>query len=171
MKTKLTVREIVIFGMLGGVMYVSKLLMNSLPNIHLIATFIVALTVVYRAKALFPIYVFALLAGVFEGFGLWWIPYLYIWAILWGIVMLLPRKLPPKAAPFIYSGVAALHGFLYGTLYAPFQALVMHLGFKGMVAWIVAGIPFDITHGISNFICGMLIIPLIKVIRIADKAS
>ena len=158
---KLNVREIAVFSMLGAMMFASKILMDALPNIHLIGTFIIAITVVYRKKALYPIYVFVFTSGLLNGFATWWLPYLYIWTVLWGIVMLLPKKLPEKAKPFIYSAVCALHGFLYGVLYAPAQALLFGLNFKGMLAWIAAGLAFDITHGISNFICGLLICPLI----------
>ena len=162
---KLNVREIAVFSMLGAMMFASKVLMDVLPNIHLIGTFIVAVTVVYRKKALYPLYIFILVTGLINGFGTWWIPYLYIWTILWGAVMLLPKKLPEKAKPFIYSAVCALHGFLYGVLYAPAQALLFGLDFKGMLTWIVAGLPFDVTHGISNFVCGMLICPLILLLK------
>ncbi|MBE6756157.1 MAG: hypothetical protein E7555_06855 [Ruminococcaceae bacterium] len=168
---KINVKETVIFAMLGALMYMSKLLMDALPNIHLIGVFIVAITVVYRKKALYPIYIFVLIAGLLGGFSAWWVPYLYIWTVLWGMIMLLPKNLPPKAAPVIYMVVCSLHGFIYGILYAPAQALMFGLDFKGMLAWIAAGFPFDITHGISNFLCGSLIVPLIHAIRLADKAA
>lgn len=169
---KLKLKEAVISGMLGAVMYASKILMDVFPNIHLIGVFIVAITVVYRKKALYPIYIFVFLTGLLGGFNMWWIPYLYIWAVLWGATMLLPKNLPPKAAPIIYAVVCSLHGFLYGTIYAPAQALMFGLDFKGMVAWIVAGIPFDITHGVSNFISGLiLIVPIISILKIAEKTA
>ena len=166
---KLKVKDIAVFGMLGALMYASKVLMDVLPNIHLIDTFIVSMTVVYRKKALYPLYIFVFLTGLMNGFGTWWIPYLYIWAILWGMTMLIPKKLPDKTKPVIYMTVCALHGFLYGTLYAPAQALLFGLDFKGMISWIIAGIPFDITHGISNFICGLLICPFITILSKAEK--
>ncbi len=169
---KLTLKEAVIFGMLGAVMYASKIIMDVFPNIHLIGVFIIAITVVYRKKALYPIYVFVFLTGLLNGFNMWWIPYLYIWAILWGWAMLLPQKLPPKTAPIIYAIVCSLHGFLYGTIYAPAQALMFGLDFKGMIAWIVAGLPYDAIHGVSNFICGLLlIVPVISVLKIAEKTA
>ncbi len=166
---KLKVKDIAVFGMLGALMYASKVLMDVLPNIHLIDTFIVSMTVVYRKKALYPLYIFVFLTGLMNGFGTWWIPYLYIWAVLWGMTMLIPKKLPEKTKPVIYMTVCALHGFLYGTLYAPAQALLFGLDFKGMISWIIAGIPFDITHGISNFICGLLICPFITILSKAEK--
>ena len=166
---KLSVKEIVVFGMLGSLMYASKMLMEVLPNIHLLGVFTIAFTVVYRQKALYPIYTYVLLNGVFAGFNMWWIPYLYLWTILWGITMLLPKNMPKKVEPIVYMTVCALHGFLYGALYAPAQAIMFGLNFEGMIAWIIAGLPFDAIHGVSNFFCGLLIVPIITLLRHAER--
>lgn len=168
---KPTTREITIFAMLGAVMYASKLLMELAPNIHLLGVFTIAFTVVYRKKALYPIYIYVILNGIFCGFAAWWIPYLYIWTVLWGIIMLLPENMPKKIRPFIYMAVCAAHGFLFGTLYAPMQAVLYGLSFQGMISWIIAGLPFDFVHGVSNFFCGILIMPVISVLRLADSRS
>ena len=136
-----------------------------ISNIHLIGVFIVAFTIVYRQKALYPIYVFVFITGMLSGFATWWVPYLYIWTVLWGITMLLPKRMPKWMKPFVYMTVCALHGFLYGALYAPVQALLFGLNFDGMVAWYLAGLPWDILHGISNFFCGILIMPIISILR------
>lgn len=162
---KLKIREIAVFGMLGALMYTSKMLMEVLPNIHLLGVFTIAFTVVYRKKALYPIYIYVLLNGLFSGFATWWIPYLYIWTVLWGITMLLPKQMPKKIQPIVYMVVNACHGFAFGILYAPAQALLYGLSFKGMMAWIASGLPFDITHGISNFFCGVLIVPIVYLLR------
>ena len=162
---KLTVRETAVFAMLGAVMYASKLIMELAPNVHLLGVFTIAFTVVYRKKALYPIYMYVILNGIFSGFATWWIPYLYIWTILWGVTMLLPINMPKKIRPIVYMVVCALHGFLFGTLYAPAQALLFGLSFKGMIAWIIAGLPWDFVHGVSNFFCGILIVPIISVLR------
>ncbi len=166
---KLTVREMAVFGMLGAVMYASKFLMELAPNIHLLGVFTIAFTVVYRRKALYPIYVYVFLNGIFSGFASWWIPYLYLWTVLWGAVMLLPKNMPPKARPLVYMAVCAAHGFLFGTLYAPAQALLYGLSLQGMVAWIIAGLPWDCIHGVSNFFCGALIAPLVSLLRMAER--
>ena len=164
------VRETVLFAMLGSLMFVSKLVMEFLPNVHLLGTLTVLYTVVFRAKALIPIYVYVLLNGLYAGFSMWWIPYTYIWAILWGVAMLLPRRMPDRVAAIVYPVVSSLHGFLFGTLYAPLQALMFGLDFRGMIAWIVAGLPFDLIHGASNFAVGLLILPLSRVLhRLAGK--
>ena len=147
---KLTVREITVYAMLGAVMYASKLIMEFAPNIHLLGVFTIAFTVVYRKKALYPIYTYVLLNGMFCGFATWWIPYLYLWTVLWGVIMVLPRNMSKKVQTIVYMIVCALHGFLFGTLYAPAQAILYGLDLKGMVAWIVAGLPWDFVHGRSS---------------------
>ena len=168
---KLTIREMAVFAMLGAVMYTSKIVMEFAPNIHLLGVFTIAFTVVYRKKALYPIYIYILLLGLFSGFASWWIPHLYVWLVLWGITILLPKKMPKKIQPLVYMMVCALHGFLYGVLYAPSQALLYGLNFDGMKAWILAGLPYDFIHGISNFFCGILIVPIITVLRIGERSG
>ena len=83
--------------------------------------------------------------------------------------MLLPRQMPKRYQPFVYMTVCAAHGFLFGTLYAPAQAILFGLNFKGMIAWIIAGLPWDIIHGVSNFFCGILIVPVISLLRFAEE--
>lgn len=166
---KLSVREIAVFSVLAAMMYASKKAMEMLPNVHLLGVFIIAMTVVYRKKALYPIYIYILLEGLLAGFSTWWIPYLYVWAVLWAVAMLLPKRLPHGVKPFVYMGLAGLHGFAFGTLCAPAQAILFGLSFKGMVSWIVAGLPFDFIHGVSNFFCGLLICPLISVLLRTEK--
>lgn len=166
---KLTIKEITVFAMLGALMYTSKVIMEFAPNVHLLGVFTIAFTVVYRKKALYPIYTYVLLNGIFSGFATWWIPYLYLWTVLWGVVMLLPKKMPKKVQPIVYMTVCAAHGFLFGTLYAPAQAILYGLSFKGMVAWIAAGLWWDCIHGVSNFFCGLLIVPIISILRLVEK--
>lgn len=165
---KLSIRETAVFAMLGAVMYASKIIMEIAPNIHLLGVFTIAFTIVYRKKALYPIYIYVILNGMFCGFAAWWIPYLYLWTILWGVVMILPKNTPKKLQPVVYMIVCALHGFLFGTLYAPAQAVLYGLSFDGMIAWIIAGFPWDFVHGISNFFCGMLIMPIVSILRLAE---
>ena len=119
--------------MFGALMYASKEIMAVLPNIHLLGMFTMLLTLAYRSRALYPIYVYALLEGLTWGFPLWWPPHLYLWTVLWGVTMLLPRNMPDKAAMIVYPAVCALHGLAYGALYAPWQALAFGLSWGGMI--------------------------------------
>ncbi len=151
-------------------MYASKMIMESIPNVHLLGVFTIAITLVYRLKALYPIYTYVFLNGLFGGFSMWWFPYLYIWTVLWGVTMLLPKKMPKKIAPIVYMVICALHGFAFGLLYSPAQALMFGLNFQQTITWVAAGLPFDIIHGISNFFCGILIVPIAKALEKANKS-
>ena len=140
---KISTKEMAVFAMLGAVMYASKIIMEFAPNIHLLGVFTIAITIVYRKKALYPIYIFVLLNGMFSGFATWWLPYLYMWTILWGGVMLLPRKMPKKVQPLVYMTLCAMHGFLFGTLYAPVQAIIYGFSLKATFGWIDYNRYFD----------------------------
>ena len=165
------IRQLTIFALLGAVMFCSKVLMEWAPNIHLLGMLTMAYTLTYRKKALIPIYVYVLLQGAFAGFALWWIPYTYIWTILWGITMILPKNMPAKIAVPVYMGVCALHGLCFGTLYAPVQAIMYGLSWKGMIAWIIAGLPFDAIHAAGNLVVGALILPLSRTLTKLEKTG
>ena len=169
-KNKLS--DLMVFAMLGTIMFISKIIMEFLPNIHPIAMFITVFTLVYRKRALIPIYVYVILVGLYGGFNAWWVPYLYIWTILWAMVMLIPKNLSYKKLAFFSALVCGLHGILYGTLYAPAQALLFKFSFKMTIAWIVTGLPWDVVHMFGNIALSTLVVPLYKVLtKIEEKRS
>jgi energy-coupling factor transport system substrate-specific component len=157
--TSLKLKEMILFAMLAALMFCSKKVMEGLPNIHLVGMFIMTFTVVFRKKALIPLYIYVMLDGLFGGFGTWWIPYLYIWTILWGATMLLPQKMPRVAKCIVYPIVCCLHGLLFGILYSPVQAIVFHLNFEQTLVWIASGFPYDVLHAAGNLVFGMFIVP------------
>ncbi len=158
-------REMAVFAMLGALAFCSKLLMEFVPNIHFLGMFTMLFALAYGKKGLIPTFLFIFLIGLYYGFGVWWVPYLYLWPLLFGITLLLPKHMSPVTATAVYMLINGLFGLLFGTLYAPFQALVYHFDFAGMVAWIVEGFPYDVLHGIGNAAAAMLLVPLLGVIR------
>ncbi len=168
-KTHESIRRMVIFAMFGTLMFVSKLAMDAFPNIHPVAMLVMVLTIVYRSRALISLYIFVFLTGLYGGFNQWWLPYLYIWTVLWGITMLLPRNIPKKAAAVVYPVVCGLFGLLYGTLYAPAQALLFGYNLKQTLLWISTGLPYDLLHGVGNLAMGLLVFPLAEVLKRLEK--
>ena len=167
--SRISVRELAVFAMLGTIMFCGDIFMEWAPNIHFVGVLTVVYTVVYRSRALIPLYVYVFLNGVYAGFGLWWVPYLYIWTVLWGVVMLLPRNMTRKLAVPVYMAVCSLHGLAFGTLYAPFQALAFGLNFQGTLAWIAAGLPFDAIHAVGNLAGATLVVPLAELLRRLER--
>ena len=170
-KGRISLQEMTLFSMFGAVIFASKAMMAAIPNVHLVALFIISLTVVYRVKALYSIAVYILLEGVFFGFTTWFVPYLYVWPILWGVTMLLPKKMKTAVAVPVYSIIGGLHGLLFGTMFAPVHALFFGLNFKGMLAWIVTGFPYDLIHAVSNTIMCLLVVPLSSALRRMERFS
>lgn len=164
---KINLKEMSTFSLLAAIMLVSKLLLEAIPNFHLLAVFTIAITVVYRQKALYPIYLYVFLQGLVAGFNPWWVIHIYVWLPLWGIVMILPKNLSKGKSAIMYSAVATLHGLFFGILSAISQAPVFGLGFIEMI---ITGIPYDLIHAGHNLILSaVLIMPIIKVLIYAKK--
>jgi len=161
-----------IFSALSTMMFLSRILMQWIPNVHLLGLFVAVMTLTYRRRALIPLYGYVLLDGVFAGFSMWWMPYLYIWLPLWAAFMGLGKlELPRKIQAPLYMLVCALHGLSFGLLYAPAQALMFGFSFRATIAWIIAGLPFDIIHAIGNFAAGTMIIPLSTLLKNLDNGQ
>ena len=164
-KGALRIREMVVFAMLAAVMFCSKVIMEAIPNVHLLGALTMAYTLAFRVKALIPLYLYVMINGVYAGFAPWWIPYLYIWAILWAVTMLLPRNMPKKLAAVVYPVVCCLHGLGFGVLYAPAQALMFGFDLRQTLAWIAAGTPWDLVHCLGNLAAGLLILPMAELLK------
>ncbi|MBE6713143.1 MAG: hypothetical protein E7580_06445 [Ruminococcaceae bacterium] len=164
-KKGLTVTEIALFAMLGSLMFAAQVVMEVLPNIHLSGMFVILYTVLFRYKALIPIYLYVFLIGVRWGFGISWIPYLYLWLILWALVMLVPKRTPRRLKMVLFPLIGGTFGLCFGTLYAPAQALLFHLSFEQTLLWIAAGFPWDVVHACGNVAFCTLVVPLSEALR------
>ncbi len=170
-RDEISVKEITLFAMLGALMFCGDVFMDMLPNIHLVGVLTVVYTLVFRSKALIPIYVYVMLTLVLNGFSFWSLPYLYIWTILWGVTMLLPKKMPLWVQWIVYPVVCSLHGLSFGILYAPAHAIMFGLNYEGIIAWLISGTTYDIIHFAGNLAGGLLIVPLKRfLIKLCKKA-
>ena len=168
---RIPVRDITIFAALSAIMLVSRIMMQWIHGVHLLGLFIASMTLVYRVRALIPIYVYIMLDGLFTGFAFWWVPYLYIWLPIWSMFMIVGKlNLPRKIQIPLYMVLCGLQGLLFGAMYAPAWALFAGLTFEATIAWIIAGLGFDIIHAIAQVAAGILIIPLSELLRKLDKS-
>ena len=132
-------------SMLGALLFATQVAMAALPNVNIVSVLIIVYTLVYGRKALYPIYLFVLLEGLFYGFGIWWVMYLYVWAIL-AVIVWIFRDM---RSAFGWAVIAGLFGLCFGFL-CSFPYFFTG-GVTAMIAWWISGIPSDITHCISNF--------------------
>jgi len=141
-------------------MYVSQVLMASLPNIEIVSLLIIIITRKFGVRSFYSVYIFVALEILTYGLHIWVINYLYIWAILC-LAVLLIRKTDNT---FIYAGVSALFGFLFGT----FCSIPYFItgGFSFGISYIISGLYFDLLHGIGNAVTATVLYrPITKVLN------
>ena len=160
LKSRSAVLDTVLFAILGAVLFAGKVAFEALPNIHPVTMLIMVYTVVFREKAFIPVGVFVAISGVFYGFSIWWLPQIYIWLAYVALTLMIPKNIKPTVAAVVYPVVCGLFGLIYGTLYAPGQALLFGYSFSQMMKWIASGLPFDALHAAGNVGFGLLVLPL-----------
>ena len=152
---KVSIKDIVLIAMMSAILFTVQIVIAGLPNIELVTLLIIIYTLVFKWRTIAIIYVFAVLQGLVYGFGPWWIMYLYIWTILYFIVMVMRKN----TSITVWAVIAGIYGFIFGAL----CSLVYFFmgGLNTVIAFWIAGIKFDIIHGLANFvICFTLFKPL-----------
>ena len=135
--------ETVLFGILGGMTFLAKILMAGLPNIEPVSLLVMLFAVTFGRKALYPIYVYVLLEFVLYGVNLWSINYLYIWLILAAAA----RLLRGMTHPLGWALLSGVFGLFFGLLCAPLYGFTG--GWAFAVSWWISGIPYDLAQGLS----------------------
>ena len=157
---KLTLREVVLFGILGALTFGLKFVMAPLPNIEPVSLLVMLFGAVFGWKALYPVYLYVAMEILFYGFSLWNVYYLYIWAIL--LVMAILMRKTEKPLP--WSLVSAVFGLMFGALCAVADVFIGGFGYA-IAKW-VSGIPFDLLHCGGNFVMALfLFCPLRRVLE------
>lgn len=158
-------KEIVIIGIMVATLEAAKTALAVLPNIELVTFLLIVYTLVFGRKTIAAAFAFVGVECLVWGMGLWVINYLYVWPLLVLIVQVVHRTGCRSA--LAYAVVSGAFGFGFGALCAiPYLVI----GGPGMMlSWWVAGIPFDLLHGISNFIlCLVLFRPILRALEKAE---
>jgi energy-coupling factor transport system substrate-specific component len=102
------------------------------------------------------------------GFGLWWIMYLYAWPIL----ALVTWKLRKMESALSFSILSGIFGLLFGLLCSIPYIFIgsagadLSAGIATAFAWWIAGIPWDIVHGVFNFVMIMVLYkPMLNIMK------
>lgn len=161
----LTVKDIAVAGMMLAIIEACKYALSFLPNIELTTFWIIVFTLYFGRKILFVIPAFILLEGSIYGFGLWWFMYLYAWPLL----VLLTWIFRKQKSWLFWSILSCAFGLSFGFLCSFPYVLIgaadgsLRDGLLSGFTWWVAGIPWDIVHGIGNFVLmSILYVPMTK---------
>jgi len=145
-------------------MYVSQVIMSSLPNIEIVTLLIILTTRKFGLKALYSVYIFVMCEIFTYGINIWVINYLYVWAVLCVIIFFV-RGFDNN---ILFGLIAAIYGLLFGTLCSiPY---FITGGLSMGISYIISGFWYDIIHCVGNLILTVLLYPpLIKVLNKSIK--
>jgi len=153
-------RELCILALFAAMMIALQVVMASLPNIELVTLFIILATVHMGWKAMLSVAVFVIVEGLIYGVSMWWINYLYVWPIL--VLIVLPLR--KSSDLLLWATVAGLYGLFFGTLCSiPY---FITGGWAAGIAYIVAGLGFDLAHCLGNVVSVLVLFrPLSRILR------
>ena len=144
---------------MAALIFGTKVALAGLPNVNLNTVLIILTVVFFGWKALYTVYLYVLLEGLIFGFSVWWVGYLYVWAILVVVAMLLRKN----DSSLLWAVVAGIYGLVFGLLMY-LEWFAINGGWEGYFAMWVAGIPYDLTHCVSNFVLTLVLYrPLYRV--------
>ncbi|MDE6167835.1 MAG: hypothetical protein K2G28_05195 [Acetatifactor sp.] len=153
-KRKITIQDIALIGIMTAMLEVCKAALSFLPNVELVSFWIIMFTLFFSWRIAFVIPVFVLIEGCIYGFGSWWFMYLYVWPLLAWITYMNRRQ----QSIWFWSILSSVFGLMYGFFCTPVHGAMsiasggFRNGLYAAFAWWVAGIPYDIIHGIGNFV-------------------
>ena len=157
---KVKTKDITLIGMMIAIVEVCKVVFAGIPNVELTSFWIVVFTICFGKKMFYTIPAFILIEGMMYGFGIWWVQYLIAWPVL-GIAAMRLRNVDSALGWAIISG---MFGLFFGVL-CSIPYLFMG-GVKTAVAWWIAGIPWDIVHGVANFVIMLVLYkPMLNVMK------
>ena len=146
MKKRIPLIDISIIGIAAALLIGVQVALSVIPNVELVTLLIILYTIHLRSKAIYIIYIFVLVECLIYPFGLWCIVYLYIWIILYFVAYIFKGS----TSSIFFSIIGAIYGLFFGTLSSiPY---FFTGGLAGGVAYIIAGLQFDILHCVGNFI-------------------
>lgn len=155
------VKDITLIAILSASLTAGKIVLMAIPNIEIVTFLMIAFTILFGAKrAFWASIVFVTTEVMMYGFGTWILGYYLIWPLLILLTSLIQRKTTSEYAFAILSGI---YGLSFGLFFAIFESFFYGISY-GIAYWL-SGIPFDIVHGVSNFIIVLVLFnPVIKAI-------
>lgn len=164
--------ELAAFALFAAILFLLRYSLQMIPNVHPLAMLMAAFTLVWRARALIPIYLYVAIEMIVGGFGFMGWLYLYAWLPLWLAVMACAKwfdcrpSMPRRAKAMILMFVCAAHGLLFGLLSAPLHMLMFGpRTWQAFAAYVIAGLWFDVVHAVGNFAVAVLVLPMAALLQ------
>ena len=167
----LTVKEIALMGMMVAVIESCKIALSFLPNVETTTFWLILFTLFFGWRIVFVVPVFILLEVSMYGPHLWVIMYAYIWPLLVLLVFFFRKQ----TNVWFWCILSGFFGLSFGMLCAiPYVVIgtvgnSLRSGLYAGFTWWVAGIPWDLVHGVANFLIMMVLYNPVKGIMVQVK--
>ena len=156
-------KDIALIAMMVAIIETCKMAMSFLPNIELTSFFVIMFTLYWGWRIIYVIPVFILIEGAVWGIGPWWIMYLYAWPLLALITWFLRKK----DDVFTWACVSGVFGLLFGAMCS--LVYLVAGGPYAAFTWWIAGIPWDFTHAVGNFVLMMVLYKPVKYVMMKTR--
>lgn len=161
------VKRLVYIAVMTAVMEAAKIALNPIPNVELVTLLVIVFTKQFGWKMTLPsVLIFAFIECTYWGFGTWSIVYFYMWPLL----VFLTEMTGRQNSVWAYVLLSGAFGLFFGA-FCSVATLVIG-GLNAAFAWWIAGIPYDLIHGVSNLIiAALLFVPLNRALEILNAKN
>lgn len=157
---RLNARRLALLGILTAVLLGGQVALAAQPNVEIVSLLVILYSILLGRQVFLIIYAFVLLEGCLYGFGLWWVSYLYVWALLAIIALALRRT---EASALFWAILSGFFGLAFGALCA--LPYLVTGGIAAAISYWLAGLGFDLIHCVGNFlVCLLLFRPLYRLL-------
>lgn len=150
------VKELVLVAVLAGIMVISKEILAFLPNIELVSFLVIVYTIALGCtRTVMICTIFTFVQILLYGIGPWTPMYFLVWPMLSLLTKLFKKYCHSEFALAMLSGS---FGLIFGLLMSIPYFII---GFEAGLAYFIKGIPFDLIHGIGNYLLMLVLYPAI----------
>ncbi len=153
LSSSLTVRDIALIGLMSATITAGKLALSFIPNVEVVTLLFIVYTVSLGVKkTLLASFIFSTTEILMYGFATWLLGYYLFWPLLILITALMRKIIQTE---YGYALLAGIFGLLFGAFFALIESIFY--GYVYGFSYWIRGLPFDVVHGISNFIIVLLL--------------
>jgi len=154
-------RDVAFIGLLSASITAGKMVLSFVPNVEVVSLLFILYTVTFGLKRSLMVSIIFTTTEIFiYGFSTWLLVYYLIWPMLIIITATIKKTIKSE---YGYATIAGLFGLFFGVFFAVIESFFY--GYAYGIAYWIRGIPFDVLHGVSNFIIVLVLFkPMEKVL-------
>lgn len=145
--------DLTLVAILAASLTAGKMVLSMIPNVEIVTFLLMSFTLLFGFKrAIMAAVVFVTIEVFIYGFGTWILGYYILWPMLIVITHFLAQR---TRSEYAFAAVGSAFGFGFGLFFALFESIFYGIGYA--IPYWISGIPFDIVHGVSNFILVLIL--------------